>query len=147
MDKDTLKALGTRLRDARIAAGFSSRDQAERELGLTSRQLEAYEQGLRVPEEPLIVRLAAGYRTHPAYLRYGDEILKLAGTKVIAAQLRTAAAVLEQIAKDLEGEPTSGDATRKDDREPALQTDEALAEARAAAPAPQSAPRRRRKPA
>ena len=109
MDKDTLKALGARLRDARIAAGFSSRDQAERELGLTARQLEAYEQGLRVPDEPLLVRLAEGYRTHPAILRYGDDVLRLAGSRMIAAQMRTAAAVLEQFARDLEGDDIEAD--------------------------------------
>lgn len=94
MDREEKRALGARLKAARIAAGYSTRETAEEMLSLPNRGLEAYEQGQRAPDLPTALLLAALYKAHPAVLLFWEDALSTAALAVAAQSLRRAAAVL-----------------------------------------------------
>lgn len=89
--------IGQRLKQAREAVGLTQVAAAER-LGISQGSLAGYEQGSRQPPEDFLASAAVLYESHPALLRYGEDILRLAGGKLLADQMRAAANILIELA-------------------------------------------------
>lgn len=90
-------ALAERLKSARVAAGITQAKAAS-DLRASTASVSAYEQGSRDVPDAVLEGLARIYGVHPAILRYGEDVLKIAATGEVERRLRVAANELARTA-------------------------------------------------
>jgi transcriptional regulator with XRE-family HTH domain len=86
-----------RLKSARIEAGITQA-KAAAQLGASTASISSYEQGTRDVPEAMFEGMARLYGVHPAILRYGDDVLRIAATAEIRRRLLAASRELARTA-------------------------------------------------
>lgn len=81
--------LAQRLKSARMEAGITQA-KAAAHLGASTASISSYEQGTRDVPDAVLEGLSRLYGVHPAILRYGDDVLRIAATAEIERRLRAA---------------------------------------------------------